>query len=159
MENYGNTTSKNGNLQTKDSVLNQLIDYVGFPNLMRFGIAIVEIARKMYNQEIVFGKSTIKHNLRITSTGYLKDFTAADFGTTRYNNLVQYIQQSDDTGEYEDDWPSGRFMFPAFYPYHRRELVQLRLDSNDNICFMRGTDYYTLASTGMEVKHLDTLFT
>lgn len=116
-------------------------------------MAIVEIARKMYNQEIPLGTERINHNLRITSTGYLKDFTAADFGTTRYNNLVQYIQQSDDTGEYEDDWRDGRFMFPAFYPYHRRELVQLRLDSN------RGTDYYTLASTGLEVKHLDTLFT
>ncbi len=157
MEIFGNTTSKNSAIQTKYSVLYQLIQYIGFQNILLFGVDIVEIVRKMYNQEIVFDNSagTINHNFRITSTGYLKDFTANDFGTQRYNDLVYYIKISDD----EDDWKHEKFRLPAFYPYNTGELVQLRLDSNDNICFMRGTDYYTLASTGLEVKHLDTLFT
>ena len=157
MEIFGNTTSKNSAIQTKYSVLYQLIQYIGFQNILLFGVDIVEIVRKMYNQEIVFDNSagTINHNFRIRSTGYLKDFTANDFGTQRYNDLVYYIKISDD----EDDWKHEKFRLPAFYPYNTGELVQLRLDSNDNICFMRGTDYYTLASTGLEVKHLDTLFT
>ena len=153
MENYGNTTSKNGSLQTKYSVLNQIVNFLSIKNIVDYGAVLVELARRMYKGEVSVWGNPYPPNLCVTSTGYLCDYVSANYNIPQYQSLVRYLQTGDD--------PNSDLYrpYPAFYPYSRHELVQLRLDSNDNICFMRGTDYYTLASTGLEVKHLDTLFT
>lgn len=147
MKNLGKTTQSDNDVQTAYSVLYELIDSFGFNNLITYGKAIVVLAKRFYNQEINGGVPS--SNCKITTSGYIEDFLSSDYGKPAYNNLVFYIRCAD---------LEPLYAYPVFYPYNATELVQLRLDSNNKLCFLRGTDYYTLSENGIVVKKLDTLF-
>ena len=129
-------------LQTKDSVLHKLINYFTLEDLVNYGKVLVGLAKNYYRNFYL-----------LSPTGYLKDFDGTWYGTTSYDLMVDRLKNG--TGE-SDLAPNEQPCW--YYPFNEYVLVEMHVDSNDKLCFLHGTDYYTLDSTGLVVRKMDTLF-
>ena len=127
-------------LQTKDSILHKLIDYFTFDDLIKYGKILVGLSKNFFRTYYL-----------LSPTGYLKDYDGTWYGTTSYVGMVDRIKN----GTHESNL--APIEQPCwYYPLNEFVLVEMHIDSNDKLCFLHGTDYYTLDSTGLVVRKLDT---
>lgn len=143
MENLGSKTQQN-DIQTRDSVLNGLIDFFDFGNLLTYGSAVVDLARQWYYD----------NGGKITSSGFLKDYVGADYKNAAYRKIADRIEYGQRTSQGRSDVNDNK---PCFYPLNQYELVQLSVDANGDLCFLQGCYYLTLTAFGISKKKITTL--
>ncbi|MCQ2959541.1 MAG: hypothetical protein MJ198_05060 [Bacteroidales bacterium] len=146
MKDLGSKTQQD-DIQTRDSVLNGLIQFFDFGNLETYGSAVVDLARQWYYD----------NGGKITSSGFLKDYIASDYKNAAYNKIVDRLEYGQMIAENtHGDVNDNK---PCFYPFNQYELVQLSVDGKGDLCFLQGCYYMTLTASGIKKQKITTIQT